>query len=315
MSDPINKVQQASEQLGALLKHFGSGDHRHPSATHGAGATQKVHGNRPGARTQSTILSSADMMPDGFDDASAEAQMDYFLRAAGRSTPVVQVDDRFWLAPPSAVMLPERGAGENVKVSEAPEPSTNMAEGLADQDRLELPSPADSEEGKRFLEAAAEHRQNNYAGPTTPRFEEMFGDMLRSNHPKRAPKSYGGRLTPAVQQRVVSQAAKTKRKGLPLQKMQAISAFVNVLGNRPSTAAEMAFIGDVVDALSFQLDVPSRRSTSTAEPATTGSETPAEQTADENSDRQGERAEDQRDAQDQRARTRRRRLSRRFPTS
>ena len=307
-----DRFQKAAARIDEVLKHYGAGDHRHPSATHGPKDTQKPHGNRPGERTQSTILEAAEVKPDGFDDAPAVAQLDYFLRAAGRATPVVQAGDQFWLAPPSAVMLEERGAGENISASDAPEANTNFAEGLSDVDKLELPAPAESEEGKRFLEAAAEHRQNDYKGPTTPRFEEMFGDALRSAHPARAPKTYGGRLTPQAQQAVARAAVKAKKKGLPLQKMQAISAFVNVLGTQPTTGPAMDFIGDLVNALALgPQDVPGRRSTgSTAEPATE-----AEATAEGNAERQDERAEDQREATEERAQQRRRRLPQRFPTS
>lgn len=310
MTTPRERFLAASQAADRLLKHYGSGDHRHPSTTHGPKDTQEVHGNRPGERTQSTILASADLKPEGFDDAPAEAQLDYFLRAAGRATPVVQAGDSFWLAPPNAVMLDERGAGENLEVSDAPEPQTNFAEGLSDVDRLELPAPAGSEEGKRFLEAAAEHRKNDYKGPTTARFEAMWGDILRQQHPKRAPKNYGGRLTPAVQAKVARQAMRSRRAGLPLQKMQAISAFVNVLGNRPSGAAEMAFIGDLVQAMTLQnTKMPGQRSSaSTAEP-TTGAGS-----AEGNAEAQSDRAEDQREATRERTAQRRRRLPRRFPT-
>lgn len=310
--NPREKFQKAASRVDEVLKHFGSADHRHPSTTHGPKDTQEVHGNRPGQRTQSTILEAADVKPEGFDDAPAVAQLDYFLRAAGNSTPVVQAGDQFWLAPPSAAMLPERGAGDNITAADAPAANTNFAEGLSDADKLELPGPPDSEEGKRFLEAAAEHRQNDYKGPTTPRFEAMFGDSLRASHPARSPKTYGGRLTPQAQQAIARQAAKTKRKGLPLQKMQAISAFVNVLGMQPTAGPMMDFIGDLVNSMSFAPhDAPGRRSTaSSAEP-----ETGPEAKADENAERQDERADEQREASADRAQRRRRRLPQRFPTS
>lgn len=294
-----DNIFKALNQLDSLLKHFGPHDTRHPSATHTADlSSQKPHGNRPGFRTQQTILSSMDILPEGFDDANALQQADFFVRATGLSSPVVQVGDRFWLAPPHAKMLPERAAGENLKVDSAPGiVNTNVGSGLDSRDELKLPAPPDSEEGKRFLEAAAEHRNNDYKGPTTPRLEAMFGDMLRSQHPKRDPNNYGARLTPDKQQEVIKELKREQkskfRLGLPLQKMQAINAFINVFQDGPHDILEQQFISDLLGLMDPQaFSAPGRRSQSTAQGMS-----PAAQS---NANTQRQRAEGQRNQQEQR---------------
>lgn len=303
MSKPHDeRLSKAVSLLNEVLeKHYGSGDTRHPSVSHNVKSeTQKPHGNRPGQRTQTTILSANDLLPDGFDDANAVAQMDYFLRAAGRSSPVVQVGDKFWLAPPHATLLDERGAGDNLTVDEADdrEVVTNVGEGLVDKDRLDLPDSPNSEEGKRFLEAAAEHRKNNYEGPTTGRLDEMFGEMLRSKHPKRAPKTYEG-ISPQQQRGAVKAVVKERKRrgGLPLQKMQTISAIANVLQFNPDSLVHQEFLGDLMEMMKMGGDIPGRRE---------AAESSAEQ-ATQNVERQQDRADDQREARDDRADDRRRR--------
>lgn len=267
----FEKISDLISSLDSLVKHFGATDIRQPSFTHNVEPeTQQPHGNRPGQRTQQTMLSAANMLPDGFDDLDALAQANFFLRATNLSSPVVQVGDRYWLAPPGAGMLPERGAGENVRIDEVNLPAgANVGGGLDPRDELDLPAPADSEEGKRFLEAAAEHRKNDYQGPTTPRLEEMFGDLLRRNHPKRASKSYTPRITPSKQRDVVRsvvQRKKSQRLGLPLQKMQAINAFINVFQTSPRDILEQEFITDLMDMFDPRsIDLAGSRSETTAQ--------------------------------------------------
>lgn len=304
-------ISSLISSLDAIVKHFGVTDIRQPSVFHNVEAeTQKPHGNRPGQRTQVTVLSAVNMLPDGFDDLDALAQANYFLQATGASSPVVQVGDRYWLAPPGAQMLPERGAGENVNIDEVDlVPETNVGGGLDPRDELELPAPADSEEGKRFLEAAAEHRKNDYQGPTTPRLDEMFGDMLRKNHPKREPKKYTPRLTPAKQRAVVQSAIKQRksgRLGLPLQKMQAINAFINVFQTSPRDVLEQEFITDLMDMFDPRsIDAPGSRSESTAQEPTGQ--------AQQNAQAQQQGAQEQRQERDQRAEDRRQRNTQRRP--
>ena len=255
--DNLQKVRETADILQRVAKHFGETDSRHDSLTHVPGGTQMVHGNRPGIRTQSTTLSALDLMPSGFGDASAIEQADYFVQAAGYSSPVVQVGDKFWLAPPHALMLPEHGAGENVTVDQVQEKAnTHIGAGLSPMDALHLTDSPDSEEGKRELEAAAEHRKNDYQGPTTPALDAKYGDQLRRDHPKQEPKVYSPQLTPDVQHRILSEVLKEKEKkrrlGLPLQKMQTIALIGNLLQNfDPSGAGNSAFVSALMDLVSI----------------------------------------------------------------
>lgn len=305
-----DNISSLISTLDSLVKHFGVTDIRQPSLFHNVDAeTQKPHGNRPGQRTQATMLSAVNMLPDGFDDMDALAQANFFLQATGASSPVVQVGDRYWLAPPGAQMLPERGAGENIQVGEVNLPTaTNVGNGLDPKDELDLPAPPDSEEGKRFLEAAAEHRKNDYQGPTTPRLDAMFGDMLREQYPKREPKKYSPRLTPVKQREVVQSALKQKsrRPGLPLQKMQAVNAFINVFQTSPRDILEQEFITDLMDMLDPRsLDAPGSRSQSTAQEPTGQ--------AQQNAQAQQQGAKEQQRAREQRAEDRRQRDTKRRP--
>lgn len=199
MSDDLyDRVLRMSDQLDTMAKHFDGHDVRHPSATHNAGQSQMVHGNRPGHRTYTGLLSALDLTPPNWHKLSPREQTDQALRLTGyASTPVIDVEGEHYLAPPGVKMLPERGAGQNVSATDTAyarklEPNMNMAQGLDEQDKLKRPAGADEEDWKRYREAAAEHRMNDYQGPTTPHFEERWGDQLRADHPKREPKRDSG---------------------------------------------------------------------------------------------------------------------------